>query len=194
MGEPQGIEQVHGKLVELLAERKDEAPSSQEIIVHGEQAQKIELMPNDVKLEGVKNYLAWSRSALRLLKAKGLEGYVNGDLVEPKDKLSAEWKDWEVTNSLVVAWMLSSMVPAIASTIDTIISVVEMLKAIEQMYSGVGNVTLMVETEDRLHNIKQGERSVAEFVQELHCLWAHADHYDPIELPHLECVVYVKKG
>jgi hypothetical protein len=194
MGEPQGIEQVHGKLVELLAERKDEAPSSQEIIVHGEQAQKIELMPNDVKLEGVKNYLAWSRSALRLLKAKGLEGYVNGDLVEPKDKLSAEWKDWEVTNSLVVAWMLSSMVPAIASTVDTIISVVEMLKAIEQMYSGVGNVTLMVETEDRLHNIKQGERSVAEFVQELHCLWAHADHYDPIELPHLECVVYVKKG
>jgi hypothetical protein len=194
MGEPQGIEQVHGKLVELLAERKDEAPSSQEIIVHGEQAQKIELMPNDVKLEGVKNYLAWSRSALRLLKAKGLEGYVNGDLVEPKDKLSAEWKDWEVTNSLVVAWMLSSMVPAIASTVDTIISAVEMLKAIEQMYSGVGNVTLMVETEDRLHNIKQGERSVAEFVQELHCLWAHADHYDPIELPHLECVVYVKKG
>jgi hypothetical protein len=194
MGEPQGIEQVHGKLVELLAERKDEAPSSQEIIVHGEQAQKIELMPNDVKLEGVKNYLAWSRSALRLLKANGLKGYVNGDLVEPKDKLSAEWKDWEVTNSLVVAWMLSSMVPAIASTIDTIISVVEMLKAIEQMYSGVGNVTLMVETEDRLHNIKQGERSVAEFVQELHCLWAHADHYDPIELPHLECVVYVKKG
>jgi hypothetical protein len=194
MGEPQGIEQEHGKLVELLAERKDEAPSSQEIIVHGEQAQKIELMPNDVKLEGVKNYLAWSRSALRLLKAKGLKGYVNGDLVEPKDKLSAEWKDWEVTNSLVVAWMLSSMVPAIASTVDTIISAVEMLKAIEQMYSGVGNVTLMVETEDRLHNIKQGERSVAEFVQELHCLWAHADHYDPIELPHLECVVYVKKG
>jgi hypothetical protein len=194
MGEPQGIEQVHGKLVELLAERKDEAPSSQEIIVHGEQAQKIELMPNDVKLEGVKNYLAWSRSALRLLKANGLKGYVNGDLVEPKDKLSAEWKDWEVTNSLVVAWMLSSMVPAIASTVDTIISAVEMLKAIEQMYSGVGNVTLMVETEDRLHNIKQGERSVAEFVQELHCLWAHADHYDPIELPHLECVVYVKKG
>jgi hypothetical protein len=194
MGEPQGIEQVHGKLVELLAERKDEAPSSQEIIVHGEQAQKIELMPNDVKLEGVKNYLAWSRSALRLLKAKGLKGYVNGDLVEPKDKLSAKWKDWEVTNSLVVAWMLSSMVPAIASTVDTIISAVEMLKAIEQMYSGVGNVTLMVETEDRLHNIKQGERSVAEFVQELHCLWAHADHYDPIELPHLECVVYVKKG
>jgi hypothetical protein len=31
---------------------------------------------------------------------------------------------------------------------------------------------LMMESEDRLHNIKQGERSVAEYVQELQCLWA----------------------
>jgi hypothetical protein len=61
------------------------------------------------------------------------------------------------------------------------------------MYSGAGNVMLMVETEDRLHNIKQGERSVAEYVQELQCLWADVDHYDPIELPHSECVVWAKK-
>jgi hypothetical protein len=61
------------------------------------------------------------------------------------------------------------------------------------MYSGAGNVMLMVETEDRLHNIKQGERSMAEYVHELQCLWADADHYDPIELPHSECVAWVKK-
>jgi len=30
---------------------------------------------------------------------------------------------------------------------------------------------------------------VADYVQELKCLWADFDHYDPIELPHLECVV-----
>jgi hypothetical protein len=141
-------------------------------------------MPNEIKLEGVKKYLAWSRSALRLLKAKRLEGYVKGDVVEPKDKLSAVWKDWDAINSLVAAWMLSSMIPAIASTVDTIISAAEMWKALEEMYSGAGNVMLMVETEDRLHNIKQGERSVVEYVHELQCLWADADHYDPIELPH----------
>jgi hypothetical protein len=89
--------------------------------------------------------------------------------------------------------MLSSMVPAIASTVDTIISATEMWKTLEQMYSGAGNVTLMVETEDRLHNIKHGERSVADYVQDLQCLWADVNHYDPIELPHSECVVLVKK-
>ena len=48
-----------GKLVELLTTKRDEAPSSsKEIVIHTEPIQKIELMPNDIKLEGTKNYLA----------------------------------------------------------------------------------------------------------------------------------------
>ena len=70
-GGVQGIEQVLGKLVELLTTKRDEAPSSsKEIVIHTEPIQKIELMPNDIKLEGTKNYLAWSRRILWLLKAK----------------------------------------------------------------------------------------------------------------------------
>ncbi|WVZ55207.1 hypothetical protein U9M48_005899 [Paspalum notatum var. saurae] len=83
MGENQGIEQVLGKLVELLAAKKGEvSSSSRDIVVHTEPVQRIELMPNDVKLEGIKNYLAWSRRALR---QKKLEGFVNGESDEPKD-------------------------------------------------------------------------------------------------------------
>ena len=134
MGENQGIEQVLGKLVELLTAKKDEAASvSREIVVHTEPVQKIELMPNDVKLEGIKNYLVWSRRALRLLKAKKLEGFVNGEAFEPADKSSLEWSTWDATNSLVAAWMLSSMTPAVASTVDTIVSAAEIWKTLEKM-------------------------------------------------------------
>jgi hypothetical protein len=95
--------------------KKGEAPSSsKEIVVHAESAQKIELVPNDVKLEEVNNYLSLSRRTMCLLKAKKLEGLVNGESAEPKDKSSAEWKDWDATNSMVTALMLSSMTPAIA--------------------------------------------------------------------------------
>ena len=70
-GGVQGIEQVLGKLVELLTTKRDEAPSSSmEIVIHTEPVQTIKLMPNDIKLEGTKNYLAWSRRILWLLKAK----------------------------------------------------------------------------------------------------------------------------
>uniref|UniRef100_A0A0A9CAX5 Retrotransposon Copia-like N-terminal domain-containing protein n=1 Tax=Arundo donax TaxID=35708 RepID=A0A0A9CAX5_ARUDO len=79
MGENQGIEQILGKLVELLTEKKTESPSSsKESVPPTDVVQKLELMPNDIKLEGIKNYLAWSRRALLLLKVKKLEGFVSG--------------------------------------------------------------------------------------------------------------------
>jgi hypothetical protein len=45
-------------------------------------AQKVELMANDVKLEGVGNYVSWSRRALLTLRTKGLEGCVIGEVTE----------------------------------------------------------------------------------------------------------------
>ena len=77
-------------------------------------------MPNDVKLEGIRNYLAWSRRVLLLLKAHKLEGFVNGKSAEPKNKSGDDWKTWDATNSLVAAWLLSSMSPTIAGSVDTI--------------------------------------------------------------------------
>ena len=85
--------------------------------------------------------------------------------------------------------MLSSMTPAIANTVDTIVSAKEIWKTLEKMYSGAGNVMLMVEIEDRLHDLRQGEWSVMEYVAELKSLWDDADHYKPIELS----VAWVKK-
>ena len=61
MAENQGIECVLGKLVELLTGKKDDVPSSSKEI---DMVQKLELMPVDIKLEGMENYLAWSRRAL----------------------------------------------------------------------------------------------------------------------------------
>jgi len=194
MGEQQGIEQVLGKLVELLTAKKDEAPSSsKEVVSYMEPVQKIELMLNDIKLEGVRNYLPWSRRAMLLLKAKRLEGFVTGESIEPRDKSSNDWKTWEAINSLVAAWLLSSLSPTIAGTVDTITSAAGIWEALSKMYSGAGNVMLLAETEDRISTMKQGELSLMDYVAALKRLWADVDHFDPIELPHTECVVWIKK-
>src|SRR6266498_2990887 len=194
MAETQGIEQVLGKLVELFTAKKDEAPSpSKEVIPHMDAVQKIELMPIDIKLEGIKNYLSWSRRALLLLKARKLEGYVNGQVEEPKDKSSNEWKSWEVINSLVSAWLLSSMSPPIAGSVDTLCSASGIWEAVSRMYSGSGNVMLLAETDDKIYHLKQGELSLMDYVAELKRLWADLDHYEPIELPHPECVTWMRK-
>lgn len=46
---------------------------------------KLELVPNDVKLEGSKNYLSWSRRVRVILGGKGVEHYLEASYVEPTD-------------------------------------------------------------------------------------------------------------
>lgn len=155
--------------------------------------QKIELMPNDIKLEGVRNYLSWSRRALLILKTKGIESYVKGEASEPLDKTRAEWRTWSATNSLIVAWLLNSLSPTIVTTVETISSAAEVWKTLSKLYSGEGNVMLMVETEEKVSDMRQGERSVMEYVADLQRLWIDLDHYDPIELAHADCISTIKK-
>src|SRR6266542_6974838 len=114
MGEPEGIEKVLEKLAQLIAAKAgDASPSQSAVVPRPKLVQKIELMPNEIKLEGIKNYLSWSRRGLLILKTKGLEHYVERESIEPAERLSAAWKVWSSTNSLVVAWLLNSLSPAI---------------------------------------------------------------------------------
>ena len=155
MGENQGIEKVLEKLADLLTAKTSGAlSSSQAIVTHTEPIQKLELMPNDVKLEGIKNYLSWSRRALLILKTKGLESFVQKEPTEPLDKSSTEWKYWSATNSLIVTWLLNSMSPAIAATVETMSSPSEIWQTLSRLYSGAGNVMLMVETQERIDDQK----------------------------------------
>jgi hypothetical protein len=52
--------------------------------------QRIELLSNDIKLEGMRNYLSWSWRALLNLRVKGLEKFMTGEYTEPKNKEGAE--------------------------------------------------------------------------------------------------------
>jgi hypothetical protein len=45
---------------------------------------KLELMPNEIKLDGVGNYLSWSRRGMLILRTKSVEGYVLGKVSEPE--------------------------------------------------------------------------------------------------------------
>src|SRR3954465_11405156 len=82
--------------------------------------QKVEIQANDIKLEGTKNYLSWSRRAMLLLQAKGLQRFVEPTCKEPSNKESDEWKIWSATNSVVVAWLLTSMELSVSGQLETL--------------------------------------------------------------------------
>ena len=92
------LTKVLSKLTEILTANSAEGAAAARAAdgARAEGVPKLELTPNEVKLEGVSNYLSWSRRGLLLLKMKAVEGYVLGEVNEPEDKKSAEWKKWSI--------------------------------------------------------------------------------------------------
>ena len=58
------------------------------------------------------NYLAWSRSATLSLRSRGKLGYVTGTITAPPSTDPGYGK-WDIENSLVMNWLVHSMVPSI---------------------------------------------------------------------------------
>src|SRR4051812_4188704 len=148
------------QMAKLLNTRIEDATSSSRTVVKSDplRVQKIELQANDIKLEGTKNYLRWSRKAMLLLKAKGLQRFVEQRCKELSDKEGDEWKIWDATNSVVIAWLLTSMDMSVSGQLETLPTAVEVLNTVETMYSGAGSVMKTWETEENIDALNQGER------------------------------------
>src|SRR5436189_2484823 len=82
------------QMAKLLNTRIEDATSSSRTTVKSDplRVQKIELQANVIKLEGTNNYLRWSRRAMLVLKAKGLQRFVEPSCKKPFDKEGDEWK------------------------------------------------------------------------------------------------------
>ena len=115
------------QMAKLLNTRIKDATSSSQTAMKSDplRVQKKELQANDIKLEGTKNYLRWSRRAMLLLKAKGLQRFEESGCKEPSDKQGDEWKIWHATNSVVVAWLLTSMDMSVSGQLETLSSAVK---------------------------------------------------------------------
>lgn len=185
------VTKVLEQLVNLLAAKKEDEASSEEgrqSNPRGEVQYKLELMPNEIKLQGVGNYLSWSRRGMLILRTKSMEGYVLGTVTEPEDKIGQEWRKWNATDSLILTWLLNSLTPAVAASVEALATSMEVWDALSKMYSGKGNVMLISQIEDTIHDLKQDDKTLMIYVGELKHAWADLDHLAPLVLSHSECV------
>lgn len=80
-----------------------------------------------------------------------------------------------------------------AASVEALTTAREVWDALSQMYSGKGNVMLVSQLEDKVHDLTQGERMVMTYVGELKQVWADLDFLNPLVLAHPECVAAAKK-
>jgi hypothetical protein len=88
--------------------------------------------------------------------------------------------------------MLNSRIPAIAVSVEALRNASAVWSLLSMRYSGKGNLMLMSQIEDKIHVVRQGDRSVMVYVNELRHFWADLDQCDPLELPHAESIEIVR--
>ena len=125
MAEQKILAEALEKLTMFLTSKTD-GSNSGAIVPRQEVVQKIDLSPTKIKLEGVTNYLSWSRRAMLVVEHKDLDGHLVGTVAEPEDKISVEGKKWKIINSLLVGWLLNSVVPSIARSVEGLTTTAEM--------------------------------------------------------------------
>jgi hypothetical protein len=180
MGESKGLAEALEKLTLFL--EKGGGSNSDAMVPRQEVVQKIDLSPTDIKLEGFTNYLSWSRRAMLAVDQKDLDGHLLGTVEEPGDKTSAEGKKWKTINSLLIGWLLNSVVPSIGRSVEGLSTAAEIWKTLSTQYSGKGNVMLIAQIDGKIRHLRQGDMTVMAYVTELQALWADQDNCDPLEL------------
>jgi hypothetical protein len=140
--------------------------------------QMIDLPLLDRKLDGPASYLRWSRRVRYTLEGKDLEGYLTGDKKESAER-SPERAEWKSTHMTIYMWLLSSLTPSIASTVDGIDRVKDVWEKLKRTYDGVGNNLRVFQIEREIEAIVQEDRLIQEYATDLERLWADYDHYAP---------------
>src|SRR5262245_45581329 len=67
------------------------------------------------KLDG-KNYRQWAQSIKLMIEGKSKLGYLTGETTKPASTTGTDLQKWESENSIVTAWLVSSMKPTIGKT------------------------------------------------------------------------------
>ncbi|KAH7688654.1 Retrotransposon gag domain-containing protein [Dioscorea alata] len=129
------------------------------------------------KLDG-KNFLQWSRSVLLVIRGRGKIGYLNGEVQRPEVNDSS-YANWELTNSIVMAWLINSMEPQISRTYLFLRTAKAIWDAVNRNYSDLENASQVFEIKNKLKELRQGTMEVTEYYNELQILWQELDlHYE----------------
>lgn len=133
-------------------------------------------MITTVQLRG-ENYEEWAKHVQNALRTKRKLGFIDGTLVKPENE--EEIEQWEVVNSMLIAWIMNT----IESTLKTSISMVDEVKVLWEdlkLQFSVGNGPRINELRSDIANCKQNGDSVMVYYGKLKKMWDELAIYKPI--------------
>ena len=126
------------------------------------------------------------------IKARGLEGFLTGAKTQPLTG-DTTFVQWESENSLVMAWLINSMVPSVAQGMSFFETAQKIWKAAARTYSQYGNTTQAFELKRKIRALKQDNFSVIDYMAEFQRLWSELDFYRPFKASYASDAAEFKK-
>ncbi|KAB1215377.1 hypothetical protein CJ030_MR4G025289 [Morella rubra] len=130
------------------------------------------------------NYLSWSRSMRRALRAKNKLGFVNGDFLKPTDITDPLYDTWERCNDLVVSWIQNSVSLSVKTSLAFIDSARDMWMELQDRYTQP-NGPRIFQLKKEVAGLMQENDSISVYYGKLKVLWDELAIYDP--MPDCHC-------
>jgi len=122
----------------------------------------------NLKLTGL-NFQKWSRSVKIALRTKGKLGFLDGSCAKPGQS-SIKLDQWMKCDSMVVSWLLNSMVPELSEAFLYVNSAKELWDELTERF-GESNGPLLFHLEKEIFELHQGGDPVAVYYTKLKRSW-----------------------
>lgn len=131
------------------------------------------------KLNG-QNFLQWSKSVMMFICGKGKDDHLTGDGT-PSKKEDPKFKAWKSENSMVMSWLINSMNDEIGENFMFYGTAKEIWDAARETYSDNDNTAELFEIKSVLHDLRQGDMSVAQYFNTLNRHWQQLDMFEEVD-------------
>ena len=114
------------------------------------------------------NYHLWARKMKRASISKNKFGFLDGSIQQPHSFHSMS-KAWKRCNTMLHNWILNSIVPSIAKSVDAIENVADVWRDLREWFSQC-DMLCIGKLQHRLYVVQQGAHSVNEYFTTLKAL------------------------
>ncbi|XP_031273305.1 uncharacterized protein LOC116131766 [Pistacia vera] len=122
------------------------------------------------------NYPRWKRAMTTALRAKNKFSFVYGSITKPTSDEGRELHVWNKYNSMVISWIINSLIPKLHDSVAYLHNAHELWKDLEERFSQ-GNAPRVHELRRELALTKQGDQSVSSYFTQLRGLWDELGTY-----------------
>jgi len=133
----------------------------------------------NLKLNGM-NFQKWSRSVKIAPRTKVKLGFIDGSCSKPSRE-SPKYEQWIKCDSMVVSWLLNSMMPELSEAFLYVNYSQELWDELMERF-GESNGPLLYQLEKEISDLYQGNDSVAVYYTKLKKLWDEKSDMSDIPL------------